>query len=537
MAKFDRKQIRDRLVMIDEALASSPPREVSEHDVDSLIADIQPPQSLVGIYRRKLTSLRSGELELHLQEFSDLLANTFSESNIIYLRATSLIHPNIWQNNYMIKYGEDQRYNARILETLDNAEREQLRKILAEVLSKRDIRSLGDADFERTFIITNEQIADLRAMVDLIHTICDQSEYMDLRLCYEEDLVPQHRRDLGIAVSKDGEIWLYELITLHNTLHGGKLIANDNYLRDAASTYRTVQTQSQPIPRNSTFETVVSTINSVTKKSLDLNMLRGIRSQRVATSANKCLSCFRESERTIKAAKWHNFPDDRKVWYEMFQAENDAVLKFVESRQPRRIIEIGCGPGRFIDLFVNMGLDRFQEIVGIDCDSEMYKECSSRFRGYSPKIKILRMEVRYDLPYDDNHYDFAINAMNIVGWQDNEIEWLKEMLRAAKCLFFTVYKRGTEELRMKMYQRRPHETSELGLHLNSDGEIVLGDCAVMPNIKSKSYTADQVQSFCDALSAMYDCTYKIDDESNKLLHLCTICKTQFLDLASSSEFS
>jgi len=142
----------------------------------------------------------------------------------------------------------------------------------------------------------------------------------------------------------------------------------------------------------------------------------------------------------------------------------------------------------------------------------------------------VNMALKRYLPYGENDFDLCINAMNIVGWQGkNDKEWLREMLRCTKCVFFTVFKDGYEDLRIKMYGARKHEISQRGVHRNSDGQIVLGDCAVIPNVKSGSYKDEEIDDLCRTVSNGYgNCAYKVDDKSNELLYLCFLYKKDFI---------
>lgn len=534
--KYDRKVVLEKLREYDERFQEFQKR-IKEHE-QRHPSTFKPPIGFTVVadaFTSVFESLMANSIELNIYDISKIWSQMFDERNIIYLRATSLIPANIWNLGYMARYEAGQRENIKHIEGLDRKERTKYESLAKDVLAKCKALWLGGPNFERTFIIRDAQLSDHEALVDLIDVIWSQSEYIDVRICYEGVLPVKHRWDFGLAVSKEGEAWLYELgIIGEDLLYGGKITANEQQIREMFQIYGSIQSQAEPIPRQSTIESITNTIAKVSRRQLDLDTLKRIRNDKAArTGGNKCLACFVESEETIRGGNWHNFPEERKVWYDMFVAENDAVRTYVQNHKPQRIIEVGCGPGRFIDLLKQFGLDNFQTIVGIDLDSQMRDRAYRRFGDYFPKIQILKMEVntavKSYLPYREDDFDFCINAMNIVGWQENAKEWLREMLRCSKCVFFTVFKRGYEDLRMRMYKERRHEISARGVHRNLDGEIVLGDCAVLPCVKSRSYTNEDIHDLCKTIADAYsDCAYKVDERSNRLLYLCFIYKRNFI---------
>lgn len=241
---------------------------------------------------------------------------------------------------------------------------------------------------------------------------------------------------------------------------------------------------------------------------------------------HKCKSCFLELERALNEGNWKSFAPHKRRWYEMIDIENRTIRDYISKHKPKRILEVGCGTGRVIST-IETGID-YDEIIGIECDEEMHSHAQNRWMD-DDKIKIQKMLVKDSLPYEDNYFDFSINAMNIVGWQENESEWLEEMLRCSKTVFFSVYKKGHETERMEMYRTRGHKISEEAVYLNSTGQIVLGDCACMSDVVSeavisKAYTSEEVENLCKDLSDKYNIAYEIDAKSSELLYLCLIRK-------------
>jgi SAM-dependent methyltransferase len=458
-------------------------------------------------------------------KFSPGFSKLFRNKSITYLRVTSCIDPGIWKNEFMARYNQQQRQNIVHIKNLNDKNRQMFLDDAKSIFKELRVQWKWDDNFERTFILSKEQLEDADVLVDIIDIICEQNNYFNLRLVNEVNLSNPERRDFGIAVSKDQSIWIYELITFSkNTLLGGTITIDKDEIKNFIRMYDIIQSVATPIPKKVNFRGAAEIVSEM--GNVDLDTIIEAKNQKLAKlGGHKCLRCFLESEKQLKESDWHNFEEARRIWYEMFVAENQKVTELIEEYKPKRIIEVGCGTGRFINLMIDLGLNEFEEIVGIDCDSQMCNHANKEFEKYMPKIKILKMEVKQFLPYtQENYFDLCINAMNIVGWQENEKNWLKEMLRCSKSVFFTLYKVGNEDLRIKMYENRGHNISDIGVHKNSDEQIVLGDCAVIPNVKSRAYTYEEVESICKTLSGIYNAKYEIDKDSNKLLFLCFIKK-------------
>lgn len=211
-----------------------------------------------------------------------------------------------------------------------------------------------------------------------------------------------------------------------------------------------------------------------------------------------------------------------RAWYELLMHENEAVREYVLAHDARRILEIGCGPGRFIRLLEVLGMERFEEIHGVECDPSIFSHLQTAFGRDYPRIKLTRQFVTAEegLSFADGHFDLCINAMNIVGWQSEPVAWLEEMVRCSETVFFTVYKTGRESLRMRMYESRGHVLSNAGTHLTPEGQILLGDCDTLNHALTRAFTPDQVHDVCQAVSARTGCTFEIDGRTDHLVYLC-----------------
>lgn len=481
-------------------------------------------QEVRNIAERKYKSLDEGHtIDLSTQQISTVWSRMFAERNIIYLRATSLISPSLWKDPFMSKYEGYQRANIDYFKGLEEKERWKYNEMVNSIIAYPELRL---PNFERIFIIRKDQLLS-DVLVELIEIICSQSEYMDIGVAYEGDILPANKEDFGITISKEGDTLLYDLVPniTGGSLLGGHVKLSKSEREELVDKYRNIKANSEAIPPRAQFPDVAEILKGLVKEQKDLDEIDRAKEEweRERSVLHKCIGCFLESERTVEKNDWTTFIPARRRWYEMIDVENSKVRDYVVQNKPRRILEVGCGPGRLIKIIQNLGLENFDEIVGIEADTQMYNRAYERWRDID-KVKIFKMTVGYQLPYNDDDFDFCINAMNIVGWQENERAWLEEMLRCSKVVFFTLYKKGLEKERLEMYEKRKHRLSETDVHLDQNGQIILGDCAVIPNVVSRAYTPQEVNELCNKVSSKYAAQFDIDSTSNELLYICFIHK-------------
>jgi len=478
-------------------------------------------ERLTAMIQRKYHDLTRGIVALNVQELAMLWAEMFPEQNIIYFRATSLINPELWQNEFMSRYSGEQRYGVTYFNNLTEEEKVHYQDLVASFIPGEE---LGDSNYERTFIITRDQLANTERLASLIEVICRQSNYMpSLMVRYEKGLSSKDKVDIGIAISKNGDVWIYDLDVLGGSLYGGHLLLDRTEIDEAIDRYRIIRAGATEIPSGSQFHDVAKIIDNLCEEQVDWQSLNAVWEQRQRKGYNKCKRCLRDSEKRIERADWRTLQPAKRRWYEIIDLENKLVETHVLKHRPKRIIEVGCGPGRLINIIQKLQLGEIERIVGIEGDPEMYDYAYKRFQE-SEKIRILQMFVGKILPFDNDYFDYCINASNIAGWQVNGGAWLEEMIRCSKMLFFTLYKKGYELERLKMYETRKHTLSEKDVHIGSDGQIVLGDCTVIPGVESRAYPRDKVEDLCEQVSSRYGARYEIDDKSSELIYVCLISK-------------
>jgi len=510
---------------------------------------------------KRLADITQLNIELDIVETSKVWSQLFRESQTVFLRATSLIDPEIWEDEFMRKYAGEQRKLVEQIQTQKHKNRSDYEAMVSKVRAKVSDRlpefNDFETNFERIFIIRNEQLASSTALRKLADLIASQSGYMSVRVVHEKRVAASDMKDFGVVVSREGDVLVYELNIVGGTLYGGRVFYQSEKATEAFERYNSIVALAVLVPQNSTSSEVLDMLAEVSGAVGTIIHERVLEEAKAPLSIHKCLYCFLSTEVAMgllgrrdwagfplevvsscetAAAQyehkdWRDLPADDRRWFEMTDVENRKVLQHVEEHRPKRILEVGCGPGRLISQILTIEDYEYDEIVGIEGNEHMYNIAYQRFPPIEyPRVTFYHMTVKSMLPYGDDYFDFCINAMNIIGWQRNkELDWLKEMVRCSCTTFFTLYKSGYEQERLRMYLRRPHRRD--GVRLDPEvGQIQLADCATNPGVYSGAYSRSQVDSLCRAVADRYepeyavDCT--IDDSSNELLFLCLISKTK-----------
>lgn len=512
------------------------------------------------VFDEKYNKVIEGEIELDILEASAVWSTMFKEKNTIFLRATSYIDPDVWDNEFMRKYSGQQRRLVDYLKRLKTSYTEEYESAVLRI--KNSIQEVVDwpnnydTNFERIFIIRSQQLIDSQKLRRIAEIISDQSYYMSVRIVYEKKVGIENLRDFGILVSKEGDMLTYRLKLVSEGLYGGEISANIERFRQAVNRYKILRSQSKEVAGESPVNLVLDVINKASDNEIDEEILSETKSE---LPVHKCRDCFLKTEiamgllsedewncltqkisglaerinyARVAGIDWQTLSDERRLWFEMIRDENTTALDYIRQRDPDKIIEIGCGPGRLVSQIVKISDFNPKEIIGIDGDPEMIKLAYARFPdNIYPNVNVFQVHVKDRLPYGEDAFDFCINAMNIVGWQEKEIDWIKEMLRCSKTIFFTLYKEGKEQEREAMYRRRGHQAGKHGVMIDEEtGQIQLNDCATNPGVLSKSYSRQEVEHICYGVASAFQPQYRIeisiDDTTNELLYLIFITKTK-----------
>jgi len=109
---------------------------------------------------------------------------------------------------------------------------------------------------------------------------------------------------------------------------------------------------------------------------------------------------------------WYQKPHNRFV----VDLEDRLLLKLLEPARGERILDIGCGTGRHLEMFLGMGLDA----TGLDPSPHMLGVAGKRL-GHRVE---LHQGVAEDLPFEDNSFDIAtlVTSLEFVDDVDKALE-------------------------------------------------------------------------------------------------------------------
>jgi ubiquinone/menaquinone biosynthesis C-methylase UbiE len=128
--------------------------------------------------------------------------------------------------------------------------------------------------------------------------------------------------------------------------------------------------------------------------------------------------------------KYANKYDD---WYEIgfgkyaSQLEDKLMLELLKPEPGQTLLDIGCGTGRHLQLFKNLGL----EPVGIDSSPHMLRKAQEKVDESS----LILLSDTTDLPFGDKSFDLSIIFLAL-EFSENPLKLLKEAARVTKGKIF-----------------------------------------------------------------------------------------------------
>ncbi|MDY6838266.1 MAG: class I SAM-dependent methyltransferase [Thermodesulfobacteriota bacterium] len=125
---------------------------------------------------------------------------------------------------------------------------------------------------------------------------------------------------------------------------------------------------------------------------------------------------FKEAQRYDD---WYVNPQNRFV----ADLEDHVMLRLLRPVRGERVLDIGCGTGRDLFMFLEMGLD----VTGLDASPHMLEVAKKRL-GHRGE---LRQGLAEALPFEDNSFDIA-TLVTTLEFVDDPYKALQEACRVAK---------------------------------------------------------------------------------------------------------
>ena len=116
---------------------------------------------------------------------------------------------------------------------------------------------------------------------------------------------------------------------------------------------------------------------------------------------------------------WYEDPQNRFV----ADLEDQALLRLLQPVRGERVLDIGCGTGRHLLMFSELGLD----VTGLDASHHMLEMAKRRL---GPRAE-LHQGLAEDLPFEDNSFDVA-TLITSLEFVDDTQKALAEACRVAK---------------------------------------------------------------------------------------------------------
>jgi len=129
----------------------------------------------------------------------------------------------------------------------------------------------------------------------------------------------------------------------------------------------------------------------------------------------------------IKAAReYDNWYQDYRNQF-VIDLEDQLLLRLLRPVRGERVLDIGCGTGRHLLMFLEMGLD----ITGLDASLHMIDIARAKL-GHRAD---LHQGLAEDLPFEDNSFDIA-TLITTLEFVDDAQKALQEACRVAKDRIF-----------------------------------------------------------------------------------------------------
>jgi hypothetical protein len=448
-----------------------------------------------------LKLLGEGKIKLTTDEFFRFWADLSIGEEIIFYRCTSRINPKLWRTAAMILYWERQLEDIKKYYEKTEREKRRIEQIIASFFPKYEEKN----NFERIFLITDSMRVDPEILRTLVDLISKQKEFVDIKIiCIDEKErpTPQRPQDFGIILTEKGDSLLMDVeLSPRGEVGGGKVIFDPETVTKYLNMYEQISQRAVKISKSDTPDQIREKILFLTPTFL---------------FPNRCLMCLKDAEDRVRDGTWRYEKSAKKYWYEVVYDESEILKEILLKYRPKRIIEMGTGPGRVVQLILDTYSARkipYEQIVGIEQNYEIYQEAFNRFVLQSPRVIIIHGMISESkerdplTPYPDKFFDLATAVENFIGWQINEIEMMKRLLKVTKMLFFTVYKKEVTPFRIKFYEAAGDEVQI------KNGQVWLMDVDAFGRTPhcSKCYEREEIKNLLNQIAKELPITVELFD--------------------------
>jgi ubiquinone/menaquinone biosynthesis C-methylase UbiE len=101
-------------------------------------------------------------------------------------------------------------------------------------------------------------------------------------------------------------------------------------------------------------------------------------------------------------------------WHRLV-AERTAALAVAARKQPRRILDVGCGTGMLLVRLVQLAPD-VERLAGIDPSPRMVALCRAALP--SSAAAVIERAPAEELPFESDSFDLVVSTMSFDHWRD-----------------------------------------------------------------------------------------------------------------------
>ena len=149
--------------------------------------------------------------------------------------------------------------------------------------------------------------------------------------------------------------------------------------------------------------------------------------------------------------------NDEKVWNKIYQQGSmnyvfkediSHILEKFKDNNIKRILDLGCGPGRYIEVLSKAGFDAH----GIDLSEEAIRIANNMLKSKNLNAKLTVGSMHKKLPYNDNFFDGAISIRSFYHGALSEIRCgiseLERILKFGGLIYITLRRKVSKVRRL-----------------------------------------------------------------------------------------